>query len=126
MAETFLFTYTERRKSTAVFHDILIFSDAPLDSMTLCVACRSLFCFVSEASDGLWSCDKPTVLKLGVLPIKAMLAVEEHLWASSGGQVFIISTHTHRVEVGDLPLTLPAANSDSGEKEEIRTDHIRL
>uniref|UniRef100_A0A672IDS7 Rho guanine nucleotide exchange factor 10 n=1 Tax=Salarias fasciatus TaxID=181472 RepID=A0A672IDS7_SALFA len=43
-------------------------------------------------------CDKPQLLKLGVLPVKAMLAVEEHLWASSGGQVFIISTHTHRVE----------------------------
>ena len=50
-------------------------------------------------TDGLWSCEKPKVLKLGVLPVKAMLAVEEHLWASSGGQVFIISTHTHCVEV---------------------------
>ncbi|GAA6213775.1 rho guanine nucleotide exchange factor 10 [Lates japonicus] len=52
----------------------------------------------SRSQDGLWNCDKPTVLKLGVLPVKAMLAVEEHLWASSGGQVFIISTHTHSVE----------------------------
>ncbi|XP_042244268.1 rho guanine nucleotide exchange factor 10 isoform X2 [Thunnus maccoyii] len=52
----------------------------------------------SRSQDGLWSCDKPTVLKLGVLPVKSMLAVEEHLWASSGGQVFIISTHTHCVE----------------------------
>uniref|UniRef100_A0A672IDX9 Rho guanine nucleotide exchange factor 10 n=1 Tax=Salarias fasciatus TaxID=181472 RepID=A0A672IDX9_SALFA len=52
----------------------------------------------SRSQDGLWSCDKPQLLKLGVLPVKAMLAVEEHLWASSGGQVFIISTHTHRVE----------------------------
>lgn len=59
---------------------------------------------MSVAADGSWSCDKPTVLKLGVLPIKAMLAVEEHLWASSGGQVFIISTHTHRVEVRSLAL----------------------
>lgn len=40
------------------------------------------------------------MLKLGVLPVKAMLAVEEHLWAASGGQVFIISTHTRCVEVG--------------------------
>uniref|UniRef100_A0A668ADE0 Rho guanine nucleotide exchange factor 10 n=1 Tax=Myripristis murdjan TaxID=586833 RepID=A0A668ADE0_9TELE len=47
---------------------------------------------------GLWSSDKPKVLKLGVLPVKAMLAVEEHVWASSGGQVFIISTHTHSLE----------------------------
>ncbi|XP_019940693.2 rho guanine nucleotide exchange factor 10 isoform X1 [Paralichthys olivaceus] len=52
----------------------------------------------SRSQDGLWCSDKPKVLKLGVLPVKAMLAVEEHLWASSGGQVFIISTHTHSVE----------------------------
>uniref|UniRef100_A0A3Q3W2T0 Rho guanine nucleotide exchange factor 10 n=1 Tax=Mola mola TaxID=94237 RepID=A0A3Q3W2T0_MOLML len=52
----------------------------------------------SRSQDGLWSCEKPKVLKLGVLPVKAMLAVEEHIWASSGGQVFIISTHTHCVE----------------------------
>ncbi|XP_039993455.1 rho guanine nucleotide exchange factor 10 isoform X2 [Xiphias gladius] len=52
----------------------------------------------SRSQDGLWNCDKPKVLKLGILPVKAMLAVEEHLWASSGGQVFIISTHTHSVE----------------------------
>ncbi|KAK2826247.1 hypothetical protein Q5P01_020461 [Channa striata] len=52
----------------------------------------------SRSQDGLWSFDKPKVLKLGVLPVKAVLAVEEHLWASSGGQVFIIGTHTHCVE----------------------------
>ncbi|XP_040917129.1 rho guanine nucleotide exchange factor 10 isoform X3 [Toxotes jaculatrix] len=52
----------------------------------------------SRSPDGLWNCDKPKVLKLGVLPVKAMLAVEEHLWVSSGGQVFIIGTHTHSVE----------------------------
>uniref|UniRef100_A0A7N6FGF5 DH domain-containing protein n=1 Tax=Anabas testudineus TaxID=64144 RepID=A0A7N6FGF5_ANATE len=49
-------------------------------------------------TDGLWSYEKPKVLKLGVLPVKTMLAVEEHLWASSGGQVFLISTHTHSLE----------------------------
>ncbi|XP_034531081.1 rho guanine nucleotide exchange factor 10 isoform X2 [Notolabrus celidotus] len=52
----------------------------------------------SRSQDGLWSSEKPKVLKLGVLPVKAILAVEEHLWASSGGQVFIISSHTHSVE----------------------------
>ncbi|XP_058471351.1 rho guanine nucleotide exchange factor 10 isoform X2 [Solea solea] len=52
----------------------------------------------SRSQDGLWNCDKPKVLKLGVLPIKTMLAVEDHLWASSGGQVFIVSSHTHSVE----------------------------
>uniref|UniRef100_A0A671XUR2 Rho guanine nucleotide exchange factor 10 n=1 Tax=Sparus aurata TaxID=8175 RepID=A0A671XUR2_SPAAU len=41
---------------------------------------------VFVVTDGLWSNEKPKVLKLGVLPVKAMLAVEEHLWASSGGQ----------------------------------------
>lgn len=50
-------------------------------------------------SDGLWDSEKPKLLKLGVLPVKAMLAVEEHLWASSGGQVFIISIHTHSIQV---------------------------
>ncbi|CAJ1073862.1 rho guanine nucleotide exchange factor 10 isoform X2 [Xyrichtys novacula] len=52
----------------------------------------------SRSQDGSWNSEKPKVLKLGVLPVKAMLAVEEHLWASSGGQVFIISSHTHSVE----------------------------
>ncbi|KAG7510619.1 rho guanine nucleotide exchange factor 10 isoform X1 [Solea senegalensis] len=52
----------------------------------------------SRSQDGLWNCDKPKVLKLGVLPVKTMLAVEDHLWASSGGQVFIVSSHTHSVE----------------------------
>ncbi|XP_041703382.1 rho guanine nucleotide exchange factor 10 isoform X2 [Coregonus clupeaformis] len=52
----------------------------------------------SSAQDGSWNPDSPKVLKLGVLPVKAMLAVEEHVWASSGGQVFIISTTTHTVE----------------------------
>ncbi|XP_061598997.1 rho guanine nucleotide exchange factor 10 isoform X2 [Cololabis saira] len=61
-----------------------------LVSGSVAVYCRS--------QDGLWSTDKPKLLKLGVLPVKAMLAVEEHLWATSGGQVFIISTHTHCVE----------------------------
>uniref|UniRef100_A0AAX7VFJ3 Rho guanine nucleotide exchange factor 10 n=1 Tax=Astatotilapia calliptera TaxID=8154 RepID=A0AAX7VFJ3_ASTCA len=52
----------------------------------------------SRSKDGSWNSDKPKLLKLGVLPVKAMLAVEEHLWASSGGQVFIISTHAHSLE----------------------------
>uniref|UniRef100_A0A3B4AB77 DH domain-containing protein n=1 Tax=Periophthalmus magnuspinnatus TaxID=409849 RepID=A0A3B4AB77_9GOBI len=63
------------------------------ESPTVCLGMEEgsvAFCL-----DGLWSSDKPKVLKLGVLPVKAMLAVEEHLWASSGGQVFIISTQSH-------------------------------
>ncbi|XP_056445826.1 rho guanine nucleotide exchange factor 10 isoform X1 [Gadus chalcogrammus] len=52
----------------------------------------------SRQQDGLWSWEQPSVLNLGVLPIKAMLAVEEHVWVSCGGHVFIVSTHTHSVE----------------------------
>uniref|UniRef100_A0A3P9JIR0 Rho guanine nucleotide exchange factor 10 n=1 Tax=Oryzias latipes TaxID=8090 RepID=A0A3P9JIR0_ORYLA len=52
----------------------------------------------SRSPDGLWDYEKPKLLKLGVLPVKAMLAVEEHLWASSGGQVFIICSHTHCIQ----------------------------
>uniref|UniRef100_A0A8C7TJB3 Rho guanine nucleotide exchange factor 10 n=1 Tax=Oncorhynchus mykiss TaxID=8022 RepID=A0A8C7TJB3_ONCMY len=52
----------------------------------------------SRAQGEACSEDSPKVLKLGVLPVKAMLAVEGHVWASSGGQVFIISTNTHTVE----------------------------
>ncbi|KAM9354426.1 rho guanine nucleotide exchange factor 10 isoform 2-T2 [Pholidichthys leucotaenia] len=52
----------------------------------------------SRSQDGLWNNEKAKLLKLGVLPVKAMLAVEDDLWAASGGQVFIISTHTHCVE----------------------------
>uniref|UniRef100_A0AAY4C0K4 DH domain-containing protein n=1 Tax=Denticeps clupeoides TaxID=299321 RepID=A0AAY4C0K4_9TELE len=55
--------------------------------------------FLSPASpDGSWNSASPKVLKLGVLPVKALLAVEDHIWVSSGGQVFIISTKTHLVE----------------------------
>ncbi|XP_038151603.1 rho guanine nucleotide exchange factor 10 isoform X1 [Cyprinodon tularosa] len=52
----------------------------------------------SKSQDGSWCCETPRLLKLGVLPIKAVLAVEDQLWASSGGHIFIISTHTHCVE----------------------------
>lgn len=68
-------------------------------SFVICIFVLINILFV--ATEGLWSCEKPRVSKLGVLPVKAMLAVEDHLWASSGGQVFIISTHTHCVEVSD-------------------------
>uniref|UniRef100_A0A4W4E4K5 Rho guanine nucleotide exchange factor 10 n=1 Tax=Electrophorus electricus TaxID=8005 RepID=A0A4W4E4K5_ELEEL len=35
---------------------------------------------------------------LGVLPVKALLAVGDHVWASSGGQVFVVNARTHAVE----------------------------
>ncbi|KAL0969272.1 hypothetical protein UPYG_G00224820 [Umbra pygmaea] len=52
----------------------------------------------SRAPDGSWNPDSPKLLKLGVLPVKAVLSMEEHVWASCGGQVSIISTTTHTVE----------------------------
>ncbi|XP_023663548.2 rho guanine nucleotide exchange factor 10 isoform X1 [Paramormyrops kingsleyae] len=52
----------------------------------------------SRAPDGLWDADSPKLVKLGVLPVKSMLAVEDHVWASCGGQVFIISTKTSAIE----------------------------
>uniref|UniRef100_A0A8C9RIF6 Rho guanine nucleotide exchange factor 10 n=1 Tax=Scleropages formosus TaxID=113540 RepID=A0A8C9RIF6_SCLFO len=53
-------------------------------------------CPLSHPADALWDTESPKLVKLGVLPVKSMLAMEEHVWASSGGQVFIISTKTHR------------------------------
>uniref|UniRef100_A0A8C9RDY0 Rho guanine nucleotide exchange factor 10 n=1 Tax=Scleropages formosus TaxID=113540 RepID=A0A8C9RDY0_SCLFO len=52
----------------------------------------------SRCPDALWDTESPKLVKLGVLPVKSMLAMEEHVWASSGGQVFIISTKTHAIE----------------------------
>ncbi|ROJ78857.1 Rho guanine nucleotide exchange factor 10 [Anabarilius grahami] len=52
----------------------------------------------SRADDDSWVESGARVLKLGVLPVKALLVVGEHVWASSGGQIFIISTQTHTVE----------------------------
>uniref|UniRef100_A0A8C2Z9W0 Rho guanine nucleotide exchange factor 10 n=1 Tax=Cyclopterus lumpus TaxID=8103 RepID=A0A8C2Z9W0_CYCLU len=64
-------------------------------STQYCLSTEVPILCVLFVTDGLWSSEKPTVLKLGVLPVKAMLAVEDHIWASTGGQVFIISAHTH-------------------------------
>ncbi|TRZ01887.1 hypothetical protein DNTS_014852 [Danionella cerebrum] len=52
----------------------------------------------SRAEDGSWVEFGALVLKLGVLPVKALLAVGDHIWASSGGQIFIISAQSHTVE----------------------------
>ncbi|XP_036397828.1 rho guanine nucleotide exchange factor 10 [Megalops cyprinoides] len=52
----------------------------------------------SRSPDGSWCSDSPKMVKLGVLPVKSMVAMEDHVWASSGGQVFIISTKTHTIE----------------------------
>jgi len=50
-------------------------------------------------TDGSWVESGVCVIKLGVFPVKSLLVVGEHVWASSGGQIFIISTQTHAVEV---------------------------
>ncbi|XP_030643315.1 rho guanine nucleotide exchange factor 10 [Chanos chanos] len=52
----------------------------------------------SKSADGSWNAASPRMLKLGVLPVKALVTLEEHVWASSGGQVFIISTQSLTVE----------------------------
>uniref|UniRef100_A0A8C4RF60 Rho guanine nucleotide exchange factor 10 n=1 Tax=Erpetoichthys calabaricus TaxID=27687 RepID=A0A8C4RF60_ERPCA len=52
----------------------------------------------SKTNDGLWNSDCPTVVKLGVLPVKSMLPVEDAIWASSGGQVFVINGSNHIIE----------------------------
>ncbi|MBN3310625.1 ARHGA factor, partial [Amia calva] len=52
----------------------------------------------SRSEDGCWNTDSPQVLKLGVLPVKSMLAMDDAIWASSGGQVFIIGAKSHVIE----------------------------
>lgn len=39
------------------------------------------------------------MIKLGVLPVRSLLMMEDTLWAASGGQVSVISVETHAVEV---------------------------
>lgn len=51
------------------------------------------------AKDGAWNTEPQKVVKLGVLPVRSLLIMEETIWAASGGQIFIISTETHTVEV---------------------------
>uniref|UniRef100_A0A4W4E3J3 Rho guanine nucleotide exchange factor 10 n=1 Tax=Electrophorus electricus TaxID=8005 RepID=A0A4W4E3J3_ELEEL len=45
-----------------------------------------------------WDASSAHLLQLGVLPVKALLAVGDHVWASSGGQVFVVNARTHAVE----------------------------
>ncbi|XP_031436615.1 rho guanine nucleotide exchange factor 10 isoform X2 [Clupea harengus] len=80
----------------------------PDKSTVTCLVYRSQYLYAglvsgsvaiySRAPDGSWNSTSPKVLKLGVLPVKALIAVEDHVWASSGGQVFIVGTQTHAVE----------------------------
>ncbi|XP_064151047.1 rho guanine nucleotide exchange factor 10 isoform X5 [Loxodonta africana] len=52
----------------------------------------------TKAEDGSWNSEPQKVIKLGVLPVRSLLLMEDTLWAASGGQVFIISIETHSIE----------------------------
>ncbi|KAJ6665917.1 hypothetical protein lerEdw1_001389 [Lerista edwardsae] len=52
----------------------------------------------TKSEDGPWNSEPQKVVKLGVLPVRSLLIMEETIWAASGGQIFIISTETHTVE----------------------------
>ncbi|KAM6150008.1 rho guanine nucleotide exchange factor 10 isoform 2-T2 [Erethizon dorsatum] len=52
----------------------------------------------TKATDGSWNAEPQKVIKLGVLPVRNLLVMEDTLWAASGGQVFIISAKTHMIE----------------------------
>ncbi|XP_072107240.1 rho guanine nucleotide exchange factor 10 isoform X5 [Mobula birostris] len=52
----------------------------------------------TKAEDGSWNTDSPKVLRLGDLPVKSILVMEDTIWTASGGQVFIISSHTHTLQ----------------------------
>uniref|UniRef100_A0A803TDL0 Rho guanine nucleotide exchange factor 10 n=1 Tax=Anolis carolinensis TaxID=28377 RepID=A0A803TDL0_ANOCA len=52
----------------------------------------------TKLEDGSWNSEPQKVVKLGVLPVRSLLVMEETIWAASGGQIFIINTETHVVE----------------------------
>lgn len=52
----------------------------------------------TKAADGSWNVEPQKVLKLGVLPVRSLLVVEDTLWAASGGQVSVIGVETHAIQ----------------------------
>ncbi|KAG8444945.1 hypothetical protein GDO86_009923 [Hymenochirus boettgeri] len=46
----------------------------------------------TKEEDGNWKADTPNLIKLGVLPVRSLLIMEESIWAACGGQIFIIGT----------------------------------
>ncbi|XP_008584572.1 PREDICTED: rho guanine nucleotide exchange factor 10 [Galeopterus variegatus] len=52
----------------------------------------------TRAEDGSWNTEPQKVIKLGILPVRSLLMMEDTLWAASGGQVFIINVETYAVE----------------------------
>ncbi|KAI1241198.1 hypothetical protein IHE44_0009664, partial [Lamprotornis superbus] len=47
----------------------------------------------TKAEDGTWNTEPQKIVKLGVLPVRSLLVMEETIWAACGGQIFIISTN---------------------------------
>ncbi|XP_026999892.1 rho guanine nucleotide exchange factor 10 isoform X1 [Tachysurus fulvidraco] len=80
----------------------------PDKAAVTCLAFKSPFLYAglvsgslavySRTQDGSWDSSSVRLLKLGVLPVKALLAVGECVWASSGGHVFVIDARTHTIE----------------------------
>ncbi|XP_007942626.1 rho guanine nucleotide exchange factor 10 [Orycteropus afer afer] len=80
----------------------------PEKSTVMSLACTSQKLYVglvngtvaiyTKAEDGSWNSEPQKVIKLGVLPVRSLLLMEDMLWAASGGQVFIISVETHSIE----------------------------
>ncbi|XP_050171393.1 rho guanine nucleotide exchange factor 10 isoform X3 [Myiozetetes cayanensis] len=52
----------------------------------------------TKAEDGMWNTEPQKIVKLGVLPVRSLLVMEETIWAACGGQIFVISTVTHSIE----------------------------
>ncbi|XP_021248554.1 rho guanine nucleotide exchange factor 10 isoform X5 [Numida meleagris] len=52
----------------------------------------------TKAEDGTWNTEPQKTVKLGVLPVRSLLVMEDTIWAACGGQIFIISTVTHFIE----------------------------
>ncbi|XP_064001923.1 rho guanine nucleotide exchange factor 10 isoform X1 [Pogoniulus pusillus] len=80
----------------------------PEKSTVMSLTCMSQYLFAglvngnisiyTKAEDGTWNTEPQKIVKLGVLPVRSLLVMEETIWAACGGQVFIISTVTHSIE----------------------------
>uniref|UniRef100_F6VLV6 Rho guanine nucleotide exchange factor 10 n=1 Tax=Ornithorhynchus anatinus TaxID=9258 RepID=F6VLV6_ORNAN len=80
----------------------------PEKSTVMSLSCSSQYLYAglvngnvaiyTKAEDGSWNSEPQKVVKLGVLPVRSLLKMEDTIWAASGGQVFIISIETHSIE----------------------------
>ncbi|XP_063169935.1 rho guanine nucleotide exchange factor 10 [Candoia aspera] len=52
----------------------------------------------TKLEDGTWNSEPQKIVKLGVLPVRGLLVMEDTIWAASGGQIFIINVESHTVE----------------------------